>query len=168
MRVAAGPVIDAGDVEAFLRQAVEELEPEPIGPRGRGAPRVLPAVALWTGMLVCVLRGMSSQTELWRLLASKELWEYPRFPIGDEAVRKRLASAGTTPLNWLFERISELLRPRLEPYKLQTLATFASDVVAIDQITLDKVDSDPSCSVAASTTGVGRPPPAAWGASWGV
>lgn len=139
MGVGAGPVIETGDVEAFLRQAVEELEPERIGPRGRGAPRVLPAVALWTGMLVCVLRGMSSQTELWRLLASKGLWEYPRFPIGDEAVRKRLTSAGTAPLRWLFERISELLSPRLEPYKLRNLATFASDVVAIDQITLDKV-----------------------------
>lgn len=54
-----------------------------VAPKGPGRPRVLPSMCLWAGMLVCVLRGMGSQLELWRLLSSKGLWEYPRFEITD-------------------------------------------------------------------------------------
>ena len=38
----------------------------------------LPALALWAGLLVCVLRGFASQLDLWRLLTLGQLWDYPR------------------------------------------------------------------------------------------
>ena len=57
-------------VEDFLRTAIEGLEPDPAEAArpGPGRPRVLPSLCLWAGLLVCVLRGFSSQLDLWRRL----------------------------------------------------------------------------------------------------
>ena len=125
-------------IEGFLRAMIERLEPIHTDPIGRGRPRVLPALCLWAGVLVCVLRGWSSQLGIWRLLREKGLWEYPRFAISDQAVYKRLEQGGEAPLKWLFEQVSAELEVRLQPY-LQPIATFFSEVVAIDETTLDKV-----------------------------
>lgn len=125
-------------IEQFLREMIEKLEPAPSEPAGRGRPRILPAMCLWAGVVVCVLRGWSSQLKIWRLLSSKGLWEYPRFAISDEAVYKRLEEGGADPLKQLFEQVSAVLAERLQPYR-QQLAAFASEVVAIDATSLDQV-----------------------------
>lgn len=106
---------------------------------GRGRPRVLPALALWSGLVVCVLRGCSSQRALWRLLTSKALWHYPRFALSDEAVYQRLAAGGTTVLERLFTDVAALLTDRLAPHADRSLAPFATEVVALDETTLDPV-----------------------------
>ncbi len=125
-------------IEDFLREMIEGLEPIHTDPLGRGRPRILPALCLWAGVLVCVLRGWNSQLGIWRLLHQKGLWDYPRFPISDQAVYKRLEQAGEAPLKWLFEQVSGVVAERLRPYA-QPLAAFASEVVAVDETTLDKV-----------------------------
>lgn len=130
------PTLDR--IEAFLREMIEQLEPIHTDPMGRGRPRILPAVCLWAGVLICVLRGWSSQLDIWRLLSKKNLWDYPRFPISDQAIYKRLEQGGSEPLKSLFEQGSAILAERLQPYQ-QNLAAFASEVVAIDETTLDKV-----------------------------
>lgn len=140
-----------GEVESFLRGVVEGLGPPGSGYRGPGRRAVLPSLCLWAGLLVCVLRGFSSQLELWRLLAGKRLWGYPLFAVSDQAVYHRLSRSGTEPMQRLFAQVTALLQERLLPYAERNLAPFASAVVAIDQTTLEKVDSDPSCSHAAST-----------------
>jgi len=128
-------------VEAFLRDAIEGLAPDPAeaGRRGPGRPRVLPSLCLWGGLLVCVLRGFGSQVAVWRLLSWHGLWEYPRFPLSDQAIYRRLARGGTAPLEALFAQISALLAARLAPYLATDLAPFASQVVAFDETTLDPV-----------------------------
>jgi len=60
------------NVEGFLRAAIERLEPEPVGARHVGRPRIIPAMCLWSGLLVCVLHGFDSQLALWRLI--KFVW----------------------------------------------------------------------------------------------
>lgn len=132
----ADPVV--GDIESFLLQTLADLEPEPQEPKP-GRPRILPALALWAGLLVCVLRGFSSQLALWRLLSHDQLWFYPRFPVSDQAVYKRLAHAGTAPLEQLFAQITAVLADRLAPYAATDLAPFAAEVVALDETTLDPV-----------------------------
>ena len=127
-----------GDIEQFLRTIIAQMEPEP-RPSGPGRPRILPALALWGGLLLCVLRGFSSQTALWRLLTFHGLWSYPRFAISDEAVYKRLEHGGLEALQGLFERVRQELAARLQPYALSKLAPFASEVVALDETTLDQV-----------------------------
>jgi len=93
---------------------------------------------LWAGVVVCVLRGWSSQLAVWRQLSKKGLWDYPRFPVTDQAVYKRLEQGGSEALRQLFSLVSQALAERLAAFA-QPLAEFASEVVAIDQTTLDKV-----------------------------
>lgn len=130
-----------GEIERFLRETLADLRPDPRAAArpGPGRPRVLPALALWGGLLVCVLRGFSSQLALWRLLTQGGFWFYPRFPVTDQAVYKRLEAGGDGPLRHLFERVSAVLAARLAPYRDDALAPFATDVVALDESTLDQV-----------------------------
>jgi IS4 transposase len=129
-------------VEAFLQDLISQLEPDPDTPPGRGRPRILPSTCLWAGLLVCVLHGFSSQLALWRLLTAQGLWHYPRFAVSDQAVYNRLASGGTADLAWLFAQISTLLTERtnaLLPDLGPPLASFATEVVVLDETTLDPV-----------------------------
>jgi hypothetical protein len=128
-------------VESVVEQVLRDLEPDPVEARrpGPGRPRVLPAFALWGGVLVCVLRGMTSQRAIWRLLTARRLWHYPRFALSDRAVYKRLAEADTEPLETVFAAVGRLLTDRLRPWAARDLAPFATEVVAIDETTLDQV-----------------------------
>jgi hypothetical protein len=127
-------------VETVVQQVLADLDPAPADRRaGPGRPRVLPAFALWAGVLVCVLRGMASQRAIWRLLTSRGLWHYPRFPISDEAVYRRLGDADTGPLETVFAAVGHLLSTRLAPWAARGLAPFAAEVVALDETTLDQV-----------------------------
>lgn len=128
-----------GEIEGFLQQAIARMPLDQAEARrdGPGRPRILPSMCIWAGLLVCVLRGFTSQLALWRLLTAGGFWSYPRFAVSDEALYKRLSKAGTTPLIWLFVHISSLLRERLAPYAEEKLAPFASEVVSLDETALD-------------------------------
>lgn len=128
-----------GQIDDFLRDVVTTLEPPAPTPRGRGALPVLPALCLWAGMLVCVLRGFSSQLALWRLLTWHGLWDYERVAVCDQTVYDRLERGGTGSLERLFAHVSQVLRSRLTPYADTNLAPFASEVVALDETILDKL-----------------------------
>ena len=132
------PVI--GDVRQFLATAIGQLEPEPVRSGHRGRPRILPSTCLWAAMLVCVIDGFTSQLALWRQVAIIGLWEYPRYPVSDAAVYKRLAQEHTAGLATLLQQITTLLDARLAPWLpalVPPLATFATDIVALDETTLD-------------------------------
>ncbi len=125
-------------IETFVKGMIDQLEAIHTDPIGRGRPRILPAMCLWAAVIVCVLRGWSSQLAIWRLLAKKGLWDYPRFPVSDQAIYKRMEEGGEGPLQQLFWMVSQVLQDYLEPYA-QKMVAFANGVVAIDQTTLDKV-----------------------------
>jgi hypothetical protein len=129
------------EIERFVRAAVAEMVPAPAeqARAGPGRPRVLPALALWAGLLVGVLRGADSQQALWRLLSVTGLWDDPRYPVTDQAVRDRLAAGGTEEVVALFRQLSALLADRLAPHADATLAPFAAEVVALDASTLDQL-----------------------------
>jgi hypothetical protein len=93
-------------------------------------------------MLVCVMDGFSSQLALWRQLAVIGLWEYPRFLVSDAAIYKRMEQEHTDGLATLLTQITTLLEQRLAPWLpglVPPLATFATDIVALDETTLDPV-----------------------------
>jgi hypothetical protein len=130
------PVV--GEIDVFLRDLLRHLAPD--SREGQpGRPRVLPAVALWGGLLVCILQDFHTQLDLWRLLSQEQLWDYPRFPVSDQAVYTRLAAGGTAPLEQLFAQVCSVLTERLAPYAATELAPFASEVVVLDETTLDPV-----------------------------
>lgn len=131
--------IELSDIEGFLQEALAELAPLEGEASGPGRPRILPALCLWAGLLVCVLRGFSSQLALWRLLSHEGLWYYPRFAVSDQAIYKRLAADDGRSMRWLFDQITTVLHQRLEPLVEPDLAPFATDILAIDETTLDPV-----------------------------
>ena len=135
-----GPTL-LDQVEGFLQESIAAIEPEFAEPPrgGAGRPLVLPSLCLWSGLVVCVLRGFDSQLALWRLLSTQGLWSYPRFAVSDQAIYKRLGTANSSVLIGLFTRISALLHERLAPYAERTLAPFASEVMALDVSSLDQV-----------------------------
>jgi hypothetical protein len=89
-------------------------------------------------MLVCVLRGFSTQLALWRLLTVQGLWGQ-RFEVGQGAIYDRLERGTTAPLEDLFVQLSQVLHERLASYVDHTLAPFAVEVVAMDEMILEKV-----------------------------
>lgn len=137
LRPSTDPLPELGQVEDVLRDLIGRAEePRREGP---GKRKELSALCLWAGLLVCVLRGFQSQTELWRLLSIRGLWSFPRVRVTDEAVRKRLVQkGGAVALEKLFKHVTTLLAVRLQPVA-EDLLSFAVEVVAIDQTTLDAV-----------------------------
>lgn len=142
MPIQAQPLPDSlgnlAAVEAELCDLVRAMPTAP-GPAGPGRPAILPAAALWAGLLVAVLRGFSSQLDLWRLLSIRQLWYFPRFPVSDQAVYKRLAQSSSNGLEALFVRFSAVLAARLAGKPALKVAAFATQVVAIDGSTLDQI-----------------------------
>ena len=134
-------------IEAFLQTTLKGLSRETVPPKpaSAGRPQQLPSASLWMAVLVCVLRGMRSQRAIWRLLASCGLWGLPCYDIVDQAVYKRLEQEGSAPLEQLFGQISQLLAQWLEPakqayeQKMGSLASFATEVVALDEMWADPV-----------------------------
>ena len=95
-------------------------------------------MALWTGLLVCRPERLWQPVgHLASYLGTRMLWFFPGFPVTDQAVYKRLHSAGTKPLERLFEQISGVLAQRLQGVVTEKLAPFAEGVVCIDESTLD-------------------------------
>ena len=131
-----------GEIEPFLLELIGTLAPEVTAAEVHGpgsASRILPAMLLWSGLLVCILRGFRTQLALWRLLTTQGLWGHPPVTLSDEAVYKRLSTGGTHMLERLFAQVSDVLRERLGPYAQTALAPFATEVFALDETTLDKV-----------------------------
>lgn len=108
-------------IEATLADLLPRLAPAP--PR-RGRPEILPGALLWAGLLVCILRGATRQTALWRRLGEAGLWHYPTVPA--EAVRVRLVRSGPPVLARLFADVTAALAAPLPP--ALELAPFAAGV----------------------------------------
>jgi Transposase DDE domain len=129
-------------MQGLMRQHDQDAAEQPGKP---GRPQSLASVSLGMGVLVAILRGLRSQRAIWRLLAAGGWWKQPSYDIEDQAVYKRLEQEGWEPLAQLFERVSLLLakflQPALQAYHQRhaTLASFASEVVAVDEMYLDQV-----------------------------
>jgi hypothetical protein len=95
-------------IEEFLANTLRHVEVEEPSKKA-GRPRVLPALALWAGVLVCLLRGWNSQREIWRLLSLQGVWHFPRYSLSDEAVYKRLEQASQDSLKRVFEAVTASL-----------------------------------------------------------
>lgn len=128
------PLADA--LEATLHDLLPRLLPAPpVGQRGR--PPILPATLLWSALLVGILRGEPSQRALWRQITLAGLWDFPQVAVSDTAVRQRLRHDGPTVLARLFTDLTADVAARTTP--VGDLAPLASDIVVLDESTLDPV-----------------------------
>lgn len=130
----------AQNIEGFLQKLVETSEPLPnTKSYYAGRPTTLPSLVLWSGVLVTVLRGFTSQLDIWRIITWNGFWSHRPYQISDQAVYNRLANGGNAVMRHLFYQVRDGLKARFEPYAQTDLAKFASGVYAIDGSTLDKM-----------------------------
>jgi len=105
----------------------------------RGRPSALSWTHLCLGVVACMLLGWHSQLDLRRLLCFEGFWDWPVVPrLCDQAIYNRLARADTW-MHALFDRVSQHLRARLEPWQDRRLAPFARAVYALDESHLDEM-----------------------------
>ncbi len=138
------PLPVAHELEAFLRQLLEPAPAAPTGPRtppapGPGRPPTLPAVALWAGLLVGILRGLAGQRDIWRLLTCHGLWDFPRFEVTDAALYQRCQRLDPTQMAAFLETLTARLHTQVSPGSATDLAPFAPEIMAIDHTVLDPV-----------------------------
>ena len=133
------PADPLDQIESTLYDLLHELEPPSPSRPPRGRPPLMPALLLWAGLLVCILRGFSSQLAIWRLLTQHGLWRFPRLFVSDMAVYQRLQRTPAAHMQQLFQQVTAVIRARLGDCRALPQAAFASEIVAVDQTTLDPV-----------------------------
>lgn len=122
--------------ENTLQELLESFEyNEEVATVGR--PRILSVFCLWSSMLVGILRGLTSQQKLWRLLTRFGFWFYQKLDLCDQAVYKRLSQESDF-LTRFFSHVTEVFQQRLQPHSLP-LVPWASGAYSIDACVLDKI-----------------------------
>jgi hypothetical protein len=104
----------------------------------RGRPATLSALHLCLGIVLCGLRGFGAQLGLWRLLCLEAVGPFAPVRVGDQAIYNRLEQAAGL-METFFEQVSGWLRQQLVGWEDHRLAPFATQVLALDESTLDVV-----------------------------
>jgi hypothetical protein len=140
-RRATGPLPELEAIETRLRDWIGDplatASFQETARAGAGRPPVLPAVLLWSGLLVCLLRGFHAQRELWRLLSLAGLWNFPRIDVGPMAVYQRLKRASAAVMETFFLQVTAALQAHLADRRAVPYAAFATEIYAVDQSVLD-------------------------------
>lgn len=108
-----GPRLDA--IEHTLLDLVSQVMPSPPAHRGRGRPTLLPTAWLWTGMLVCILRGDPSLRAIWRVLTVTGLADLGRLELTADAIYKRLYRGSSSIMEQLFQDTTAVLAAQTPP-----------------------------------------------------
>jgi hypothetical protein len=105
--------------------------------RHRGRPATLALSHLALALLLGVLHGSKHLTSIWRRLSVQAIGPFAPVSVTYEAVRKRLLLQGVTALRQLFEQVTLGLTRLSQHPSACSLAPFASQIVALDESTLD-------------------------------
>lgn len=92
-------------------------------------------------MLTGILRGEQSQRAIWRLVTTHGLWHWPRCAsLSDDAIYQRLVRTGPGPMQQIWQALTaQMLAAPAGAASQPSLAPFATEVVALDETTLDQV-----------------------------
>lgn len=137
----------------FLDQMLAVSSPEPamVAKRGRGRPASFSLNHLWLALLIGILGQADGLRRVWRSLVMGPIGSFAAITVTYEAVRSRLLVAGTGSLQEFFVQISAHVQRVLscEQVSALPLASFAPQVVALDESTLDELKrlTDDLCEV---------------------
>jgi hypothetical protein len=110
----------------------------PVFQRRRGRKPKVTWHHLCLAILTCFLRGWNVQLHVWRALISERLGPYEPVKVSDQAVYTRLHQA-EIPMQWLFDHVTAWVRERFPDHENRFLAPFATEVLATDASTLDRL-----------------------------
>ncbi len=129
------PLPSLQQVEEYVLQKSQALVP--VG-RRRGKPATLTALHLCLGIVLCGLEGFGSQLKLWRRFCLEPIGPFAPVCVVDQAVYNRLARAAGA-MRAFFEQVSGWMGEQLVGLEDRTLAPWATQVLALDESTLDVV-----------------------------
>jgi hypothetical protein len=131
-------------VERYLHRCLQRIQAQDErrgagpDPRGPGRPLDLPKVVLWSSLLLSVLQGARSVREVWRRVV------LAGYDICDQTLYDRLEQEGPAWLERCFGQITAMVAAWLTPLLARqpwfALASFASDVLAQDDLPLTLVN----------------------------
>jgi len=98
----------------------------------------LSGLHLCLGIVLCGLRGFGAQLGLWRLLCLEAVGPFQPVQVGDQAIYNRVERAAGL-MRLCFEQVSGWMRQQVVAWEDHQLAPFATQVVALDESTLDAV-----------------------------
>jgi hypothetical protein len=125
----------------WLEEHIRLLFPEPSEsqPAKRGKPPTLSLPHLCLALFVGVFCGATGFTDIWRWLVVEPLGTFPKLSITDDAVRKAVERWGPQTFASLYIHLCDAL-PKVKISQTTTaLATFAREIVALDESTLDAI-----------------------------
>src|SRR6266567_9152591 len=111
---------------------------EPI-PRRRGRPQHVGWTQLWSSLLLCALQGMHSFADWRRLLGLQPIGPFAPVWLTRNGLVKRLLKAGLVPLQEIWETVNARLAQTGSLAVPATLASFATDILCLDETRLDAV-----------------------------
>lgn len=113
----------------------------PASQPGRGRPPTFSLEHLWLAVLVGMLHHGESVARIWRSMRTGPIGTFPLVNVTYNAVRTRLLKAGMVPLQHFFLQMREALRLFQEQSGICALplASFAPQVVALDETSLDEL-----------------------------
>lgn len=126
-------------LESLLLQAMADPA-APAVVKKRGRPARLSGRLLAAGVLWCMLHGWVSQWDLWRRISCFGVGTLAAVPVCDQAIYNRLHHEGTAVMQQLCAQISHWLWQWLAPYEDCRLAPCATQIVALDESTMDAVN----------------------------
>ena len=129
------PMPSLHQVEEYVLHQSQALVP--VG-RRRGKPATLTALHLCLGIVLCGLEGFGSQLKLWRRFCLEPIGPFAPVCVVDQAVYNRLARAAGA-MRAFFEQVSGWMGEQLVGLEDRTLAPWATQVLALDESTLDAV-----------------------------
>jgi hypothetical protein len=106
--------------------------------RPRGRPARLTTVHLCLGIVLCGLEGFGAQLQLWRRLCLEPVGPFAPVAVVDQAVYNRLARAAGV-MRAFFQQVSGWMAEQVEGLQERNLAPWATQVLALDESTLDAV-----------------------------
>lgn len=104
----------------------------------RGKPATLRMLHLCLAVVLSGLKGFGSQRQVWRQLCLVPMGPFAPVHIVDQAVYNRLGRAAEA-MRGFFEQVSQWLATQLVGLEDRRLAPWASQVLALDESTLDAV-----------------------------
>ncbi len=129
------PMPSLHQVEEYVLHQSQALVPVA---RRRGKPATLTTLHLCLGIVLCGLEGFGSQLKLWRRLCLEPIGPFAPVCVVDQAVYNRLARAAGA-MRAFFEQVSGWMGEQLVGLEDRTLAPWATQVLALDESTLDAV-----------------------------
>src|SRR5438270_4490481 len=129
------PVPTQQQVVSYVSEQTRALVPDG---RRRGKPATLTTLHLCLGVVLCGLEGFGSQLKRWRRLCLEPMGPFAPVQVVDQAVYNRLERAAGV-MRAFFEQVSAWMSEQMAGLEDRSLAPWASQVLALDESTLDAV-----------------------------